>query len=216
MTCHKALLGFYSKYFEGMLYGSFAESAQAEIELPEDGEDVMGAFVTWIYSGNIFTCSQLSVFNREGIDKRQITLRDIPERLWVLGDKLLCPMFTNDAMKLLRRRYEVSFLGPLAAGYVYDNTHPESKLRLFNKDLIFHEGPLNKLRDYVSNMKAWTALLEKGGELARDCVEGAFEGGDPEDEYEAPYSVCNFFKYLEPINPMSASDWIKTKEGSKK
>lgn len=44
MTCHKALLGYYSKYFHGMLFGGFPESCKNEIELDEKPDQV-AAFI---------------------------------------------------------------------------------------------------------------------------------------------------------------------------
>lgn len=213
MDCHKALLGFYSHFFEGMLYGNFSESTQKEIELPDHEEDTMRAFVTWIYTGNIRTCN-VSIGDPWRIENP--SFKEMPERLWVLGDQLLAPTFTNDSMELLRRRYFSFSLPAIAAGYVYATTLPESKLRLFVKAVIDHEGPLQTNGENIPGdaEEAWTAELSKGGELTRDCVSAIFHAYEQSSK-ESPWALSRFDDYLEPVPARSVSGWIKAKQDQK-
>lgn len=212
MDCQKALLGFYSHFFEGMLYGNFSESTQKEIELPDHEEDTMRAFVTWIYTGNIRTCNP-SV--NDPYTNAYPSFKEMSERLWVLGDRLLAPAFTNDSMELLRRRYFSFNLTAMAAGYVYVTTLPESKLRLFVKAVIDHEGPLQNGGENVAeeDLDAWIDELSKGGELAKDCLSAILR---QQDSKKSPWGISRFHTYLEPITARSVSDWIKAKQDQNK
>merc|ERR1712093_339825 len=81
MTAHKAILAFNSAFFEAALYGKFKESQTNTIALPQDSFQTISAFLTWAYSGQIeASCSV--------------------EELWVLGDRLRSPHFTNEVMHL--------------------------------------------------------------------------------------------------------------------
>jgi hypothetical protein len=45
ITCHKALLGYFSSFFGATLYEGFVESSKNEVELPEDDEQQARDFV---------------------------------------------------------------------------------------------------------------------------------------------------------------------------
>jgi hypothetical protein len=53
IKCHRALLGYYSSFFDVALYGNFAEARRDQMELPADCLDTVSAFVKWIYTGVI-------------------------------------------------------------------------------------------------------------------------------------------------------------------
>ncbi|KUJ21029.1 uncharacterized protein LY89DRAFT_770248 [Mollisia scopiformis] len=124
--CHKALLGYFSNFFYGALYGGFKEAVTQEISMPDYTPDQIGVFVTWAYSGRIET-----------------TL--CAEELWILGDALQITDFTNEAMHLLFSIYghrDGEWLTASAADYVWANTRSESTLRKFLLSLMIHDGPL--------------------------------------------------------------------------
>jgi len=75
ITCHKALLAFYSEFFDASFYGGFVEAERGEVELQDVNFEHLKAYVGWIYTGTIE--SEVSA-----------------EELWVLGDRLLSPEFT--------------------------------------------------------------------------------------------------------------------------
>jgi hypothetical protein len=68
-TCHKALLGYFSEFFDAACYGLFVEAELATIELPEETKEQISTFIAWVYSGHLQ--SNLS-----------------PQEIWVLADKL--------------------------------------------------------------------------------------------------------------------------------
>jgi len=75
ITCHKALLAFYSEFFDGAFYGQFVEAEKAEIILDDISVEEVKAYIGWLYTGQVK--SLLS-----------------PEELWVLGDRLISPEFS--------------------------------------------------------------------------------------------------------------------------
>lgn len=198
-----------------MLFGGFAESAKVEIELPDHEEDLMGAFVNWAYTGNIRTCHPNI---RDPYEEADVsTLEEAPERLWVLGDKLLASEFTKDAMELVGRRYHMHPVQATTADYVYDNTLPESNLRLFWKQLVRTEGPLlrNPFDGTGDVDVEWVTILAKGGDLVTDCLAGFSVEEHPGRHEDTPYSGVNLYKYIDTTNPISATDWIKAKQDEK-
>ncbi|EHK96793.1 hypothetical protein M7I_7500 [Glarea lozoyensis 74030] len=109
ISCHKALLGFFSKFFESALYGSFAEASQTEMRLPEDDPELMSEFVAWLYSGQ--SPSQIDLEEEEYCEQEPepaadcILVREDIERemrmlsLWILADKLGSPRLANNTMR---------------------------------------------------------------------------------------------------------------------
>lgn len=203
-----------------MLYGRFIESNQAEIQLPDHDEDTMRAFINWTYTGNIRTCHP--TIGDPYLDERNaLPIDEIPERtaerLWILGDKLLACDFTNAAMELVGRRYHQSIPQAMVADYVYDNTLPGSKLRLFWKQLVRTEGPL--LRHSEHNIYSsgdieveWATVLVKGGDLVTDCLAGFLIDELSSCHRDTPYLNGNLRKYMNATEPTSATDWIKAKK----
>ena len=45
IKCHRALLGYYSGLFDGALYGGFTEGSMSKMNIPEDLETHVRAFV---------------------------------------------------------------------------------------------------------------------------------------------------------------------------
>ena len=56
LTCHKALLGYYSRCFDGMFYGNCIEARYGLIKLPDDNYEDSAAFVKFAITGNIYAC----------------------------------------------------------------------------------------------------------------------------------------------------------------
>jgi hypothetical protein len=152
---------------------------QHGIEFPEDNEDDIGAFVSWAYTGDLLTSHPTLVEPEEEPcmeDIVQNAVHNTPERLWVLGIKLIAPLFANIALNLVRNRYRRRW-DPLLilTSCVYENTLPEAKLRLFMKDLLLTEGPLSEHARYKNGVRTtdiveWIDLLQDGGELVGGCL----------------------------------------------
>jgi len=75
ITCHKALLAFYSEFFDGAFCGNFIEVEKAEIILDDISVEEIKAYIGWLYTSQVK--SSLS-----------------PKELWVLGDRLISPKFS--------------------------------------------------------------------------------------------------------------------------
>lgn len=122
-----------------MLFGSFSEAGKDEIELPEDNEDDVRAFVNWTYTGNVGTCHK-DLYVRDVFTPEPV---DIVVKFWILADKFLAPELSNDAMKCIMGWYNYEWLSAETAEFVYAHTPRESPLRLFIRDFIISEGPFN-------------------------------------------------------------------------
>ncbi|EPE31778.1 POZ [Glarea lozoyensis ATCC 20868] len=228
ISCHKALLGFFSKFFESALYGSFAEASQTEMRLPEDDPELMSEFVAWLYSGQ--SPSQIDLEEEEYCEQEPepaadcILVREDIERemrmlsLWILADKLGSPRLANNTMRCILHMYQESFSTSFEAELVFNNTAPGSKLRLLFRDIIAADGPLllgrrgsGKEHQDKSESERWLLLLAKGGDLVKDCVMTGFT--TPIKDYEEqPFCTHNRGKYIEKIESKpSAKDWLKQK-----
>jgi hypothetical protein len=201
INCHKALLAFYSTLFESALYGGFRESHDNEVILPEETEQGMTSFVTWLYTGIL-----------EHDDKEPAC------DAWVLGDKLGAPGFTNEAMYKMCNFYANETLQTSTLKYVYSYTAPGSKLRRFIVDCIKYCGPFlrqaKELR-YTNTVecyhKQWEELLAEGRDLVREIVKHGFR---TYAKRKFPWLEVNIPKYLEPEGlPLQclAEKWRKEK-----
>ncbi|KAI9050172.1 hypothetical protein LZ554_006313 [Drepanopeziza brunnea f. sp. 'monogermtubi'] len=84
LTCHKALLGFYSNVFEAHIYtGSHSSRHEKDeehaVKLSLERPEAIAVFLTWLYSG-------------------QLECDISGEELWALGDRLRSPLFCNEVM----------------------------------------------------------------------------------------------------------------------
>ncbi|TVY51808.1 hypothetical protein LCER1_G006825 [Lachnellula cervina] len=203
ITCHKTLLGFKSEYFDGLCFGGFPSSESGEIRMEEEQPEAIAAFVSWLYTGRISSTCTVA-----------------PAALWVLGDKLRSPGFTNEAMHFLFRiYYQGTFITAETAGFSYDNTTSGSKLRLFIKDVILNEGPLSKETELCSDdIESWRALIRQGGDLLVDIsFEGSFNNFICDDDQRMAWYYQNHHKYLEPITTRPIEDFLqgKPREGTR-
>lgn len=157
IPCHKALLGYYSEFFEKALCRSFAEAATSEVSLPEDNPEAFKIFVSWLYTGRMIV---------KGCDMELMPYETINAavELWILGDKLMAPKFANAAMECCMVYYAVNLLESENADFIYKNCQEHSELRRFIRDLIRTDGPCSHLSEFSGNesfLKAWKDLLGK-------------------------------------------------------
>ncbi|KAK0124524.1 hypothetical protein ONS95_009473 [Cadophora gregata] len=163
LTCHKALLGFTSEFFDAALYGNFKESQTNIIPLPEENPNVVAGFLTWAYTGHIESSSTA-------------------EELWVFGDRIASPRFMNEAMHLIFAIYgrHERWLSAKGAFVAYNHSAPISKLRSFVENYVDIHGPLceeaiNSEAFHLGNHeyeRDWQALIEEGGKLTVDIALG--------------------------------------------
>ncbi|CZR54424.1 uncharacterized protein PAC_04308 [Phialocephala subalpina] len=174
--------------------------ATFEIELPDDEPEDMRAFVNWVYTGNILSCHRHVGDPRAHELNHIFASNEIPERIWVLGDKLLATGFTNDAMRLLMRRYEKlsSILRQLLT------------LRKSIRDPISVEGTLNAELSSKANIENWLVVLAKGGDLVTECIIDGFNNFDGDDE--RPYNGNNQDKYLVEVETFPVKEWLENQK----
>jgi BTB/POZ domain len=125
-TYHKAFLVFFSEYYDVLCYGAFAEASQETLQLPDEDVENLNIFTSWIYTSQILGASGLV-------------------GLWVLGDRLRSPGFANEIMHTLFGKYVNcggQYMTAHDAIFIYDNTHQNSKLREFTKQLLMLDGLL--------------------------------------------------------------------------
>jgi hypothetical protein len=156
ISCHRILLGYHSKFFDSALYGDFPEAQLSEMSLPDDNPDQIRTFFNWLYTGYVDKIDYRSGIYLIGDNfDRNIAPDHIPdeeivgkeskvymERLWILGDRLLAPEFTNDVMLGIIGTFEARFFSAWETEFVFENRLPGSKLRLLFHDIVATEGPL--------------------------------------------------------------------------
>lgn len=77
--CHKVLLAYYWDYFSMAFFGDFAKASNNKVTLGGDiTKKEFEIFIGWLYTG------QMNFLEYRG---------QLGERLWVLGDFLLAPIF---------------------------------------------------------------------------------------------------------------------------
>ncbi len=77
--CFKAIVCFYSKFFEAVLCGGFSESGSDTIELPDEDIELINNFVHWTETGNLYSAHGL-------------------EKIWAFGRQIQCDGLSNEAM----------------------------------------------------------------------------------------------------------------------
>jgi hypothetical protein len=215
IPCHKALLGHFSKFFEATLYSGFSEATATEIPLPDEIAEHVQELVFWLYTGESQVERKLAEDPPKDLDAT------LPEaecqrelcalKLWVFADKLMCASFANYVIEQLIKFYKETTYSSWEADFVFGHTTRNSELRLLFKTLMAADGPLRKER--LSNPVAdaceyerWLSLLEKGGDLVRECATDGFTGYN-EEKWELPRETLG--KYMQKVPEISVEDWIK-------
>ena len=117
ILAHRELLAFYSRFFERCLFGSFAESGASKVELPEDNVEDMKCFFTWTYTGCLGTSH---VHLDDNSDESPFGL--ILTQLWILGDRLISPVFSNESMEAMCTWLRYNCLTAAMAEKSYNDT----------------------------------------------------------------------------------------------
>lgn len=210
MSCHRALLGYYSRYFDGMLFGTFPEARKDEIELDEDPDHV-SAFIKWCYSGHtgdLFKDDAVFDPDLTTEPNEDCTMPAAP--LWIFADRIMATSFANAAMSLCRSYCADHYITASAVEHVYANTLSSHKLRTFVRDTVIAEGPLHKKQEKNYDQKVWVILLARGGDLVTDCImEGFNKDAEDVPEDELPWAQRNEHKYLEVEDQISVAEWIE-------
>lgn len=213
IKCHRALLGYFSAFFDKALYGEFAEGRPDAVtmDLPDDEEQHVRAFVRWTYTGDVSESFPQTheVWSPGGIfDETHVAL----EKLWIFADKILAPKFANDVMHFVLMKYSCSTLPPAAAQSIFEESPPGSKLRMFAVKFIQGRGTLRDISSDSEDVRQdWLALLAKGGDLVTDVfLAGGFrDSTDFKDVFleEFPHSL----DFLQVEGKVTAMEWSQKK-----
>lgn len=207
--CHSLLLAFYSGYFNGKFNSGSGESQTSEFVVMWDFDaEAMDIFVAWAYTGHIVEGKIAGV------------------KLWVLGDRLLSPLFTNEVMYLLISLYHLEITNALDVGYAMRSTAENSKLRIYMKDLFAWGNDIREFKrlrdrdpddddkavpDYLKDrVKDWSVLLKEGGDFILEVLILGFNRADATTK-DLPSYWRNQKKYLKPYDKRSAKDFIRDK-----
>jgi hypothetical protein len=204
IQCHRALLGYYSKFFDIALYGDFAEGAPDSIlPLPADEEQHVRAFVQWTYTGGVFESFPQS--GSDAVDFISDPTNAVLEKLWIFADRILAPKFANDIMRLIMMKYYGETVSPATTELVWGETLPGSKLREFVTQFIQANGPLPCSEE---SLQEWVTLLAKGGDLvAENMIAGGFHNCT--EDYPNEYPDC--LDYFQNEGTITALEWCKQK-----
>lgn len=142
---HKGVLTFYSGYFAKALNGSFAEAAKMEVKLPDSESRVFDAVQNWLYSHQLHPANETDV--------KEMDFASIA-KIWVFGDAHDMPALQNAAVDLFHRAVLEQWIVPTGClTWIYTNTVPSARLRLYCIDLI------SKSSNTVSVLKTNSEVL---------------------------------------------------------
>ena len=105
-----------SIFFTKALEGGFAEGVSKHITLPEEDPGIFEWFVVWLYVG---------------CDRIEDMEPDVLVPLWLLGDRLVCPLMQDDAMCNLIEYHSEDAIDKDTMKQIYEGSTPGSKLRQF-------------------------------------------------------------------------------------
>lgn len=223
VTCHKALLAYFSEYFNVALYGAFSEASTNEVVLddedsPELRPELVKVFVNWVYTGKIIWQNKDITAGKYEECEKDWSLPAPALELWVLGDRLLAYKFTNLVMTSFLTFLETTpgreantRMPASTVEFVYGSgkTTEGSKLRRLIKDMIREKGPFGRY-GYEPGTKQrddWVELCARGGDIVRDHIEHGFHKDGALDQ--RPYHPQNRGKYLFDIEGKSVAEWAK-------
>lgn len=132
---HKDVLTFYSGWFDRAYKDSFLEGRTGAINLPLADLVTFSLFQYWVYNRR---------FNAGPSEEiTSISFADLCG-LWVFGDAYHVPLLQNYALDVLHEKVIHEWVLPLSEiHYVYENTAPGSKLRMYIIDAIACTGNPN-------------------------------------------------------------------------
>ncbi|KAI4747143.1 hypothetical protein E4T50_02498 [Aureobasidium sp. EXF-12298] len=138
---HKGLLCFYSDFFRAAFEGSFKESTERKIDLPDVGIDVFKAFQVWLYSQSLCNFED----PQDSSQPPTFPQWHVMALLWVFGDKYQIPLLQNSVIDALMDRIkETQAFHTVIVQVAYQQTMQASPLRRFAIDrCVFtaHHGP---------------------------------------------------------------------------
>ncbi|KAL4867076.1 hypothetical protein BDV12DRAFT_198556 [Aspergillus spectabilis] len=132
---HETLARKASAFFDKALSGLWKEANRRTIELPDDDPRIFGLFVSWLYFLTIPT-------NIDDDDEKKSLKWIELAKVYVLGDRLLCPHFKNAAVDAIveKSSLEASQDGDpcpdgVAIWYIYRHSIKDALIRKLMVDL---------------------------------------------------------------------------------
>ncbi len=109
-----------STFFTAALEGGFAEALSKKVTLSEEDPDIFRYFVEWLYVG----------YGNQGVHFEP----NLIVCLWIMGDRLGCPLMQDDAMRNLVHYDYDSHIEKATLKQIYEGSAPGSKIRQFAVD----------------------------------------------------------------------------------
>ena len=160
------LLKSQSTFFTAALVGSFAEGISKSITLPEDNPDIFKYFVEWLYVGG----DRFAAFDSSSL-----------VCLWILGDRLGCPVMQDDAMCDLIKHHGYFQISEVTLNRIYEGSAPGSKLRQFAVDQC-----LLDVRYSAPRHKSYSRFVKDNEDFAQQLAEATIFLG--REEPKNPYN----------------------------
>jgi hypothetical protein len=201
---HKEVACHYSPVLNACFNSEFIEGQKQTYNVDDIDKNAFRLFMQWLYTQNIKLSAHSNIFSDFSKTRFQphdcdATTRQSQEfalvQLWVLAEKYMIPTLQNYTIRIL---YRLGFvckpLSPEVYLYIYDNTDPQSKLRL----LASHQAALNPNdRVFLANPSLYPHemlidLLIKVQQDRRDKLELGLENLEEEQSYLVDETVQDF------------------------
>ena len=201
---HKEVVCHYSPVLNACFNSEFIEGQKQTYNVDDIDKNAFRLFMQWLYTQNINLSAHRNIFSDFSKTRFQphdcdATTRQSQEfalvQLWVLAEKYMIPTLQNYTIRIL---YRLGFvckpLSPEVYLYIYDNTDPQSKLRL----LASHQAALNPNdRVFLANPSLYPHemlidLLIKVQQDRRDKLELGLENLEEEQNYLVDETVQDF------------------------
>jgi hypothetical protein len=196
MLCSK------SAYFARCLKGKFSEATKKVVQL-NDWTDIgtFKHFVQFVETGHIRPFHTFLVTFREDVDQMV--------KVWVLRDRLLCPVLQNQAMQVIQRVAMAGILDFESIIHAIEISPPDSVLFQYLAKQVSHDHRAGCLclGNGNDNREAWLALIAVDAEFTFSIIKflGTIRDSDQDPACE-DWSV--------PVDEEDVDDDSSTEEAS--
>ena len=153
-----------STFFTAALEGGFAEGTSQSITLTEEDPNIFQWFVVWLYVGF------------DPVLKIETEL-DFFVPLWLLGDRLGCPLMQDDAMCDLITYHHKWYIDEVNLKQIYEGSTRGSKLRRFAVDQCLHDVRKCCAQGYKDGW-SYPRFAEDNEDFAQELAQATISLGD--------------------------------------